>query len=115
MALLGPITIYLDFLRPFWHYGTLGFYGNNDGRVGGTSETVDAIPRGCVAIHDIADELAAFVLYGGHVEGDDILKLEISRELAEEASRGYSRIEMQSLQDALLAATDANALGIVGE
>ncbi len=74
-----------------------------------------ARPVLAVPIHDLTDELAGFVLYGGHLEGDDILKveLEISRELAEEASRAYSRIQMQSLQDALVAVSEADALGRV--
>jgi hypothetical protein len=58
-----------------------------------------AHPVLALPISNVDDELTAVVLFGAHVEGDDILKeeLDITDELGREASKAYSRIEMQNL------------------
>src|SRR5579864_1340739 len=48
LTLWGLITICPDLLRPFWHYGTLGFEADNNGLIDAVSPTIKATPRGCI-------------------------------------------------------------------
>jgi hypothetical protein len=48
LALWGLITISPDLLRPFWHYGTLGFEADNNGYIDDVSPTIKATPKGCI-------------------------------------------------------------------
>lgn len=91
MTIWGILTIAPDLLRPVWHYGTLGFEANNDGRIETVDETIQAQPIGCINKHDwiemkpslvpSRDLLAVFGGMGGmqYVRADQVVHLSVSR------------------------------------